>query len=60
MSRSKVKKTYAPRPCAYDKCGVLFTPIREWAKFCSPECRRAAAREKAGGWSVRQCGTRIE
>lgn len=55
---AKPKKAYAPRPCAYSQCGVLFTPIREWQKYHDPECRRAAAKEKVVTICP-NCGTRI-
>jgi hypothetical protein len=49
----------ATRGCG--QCGVLFTPRREHARFCSPECRvawnrhhlrDAAAEDRALEWSI--------
>jgi len=38
---SDAQEAFAPIPCAH--CGALFTPRRDWARFCCRECRLAAA-----------------
>jgi hypothetical protein len=37
----KAKKWKKPTMCAAPECKTMFTPSREWQKFCSPGCKNA-------------------
>jgi hypothetical protein len=43
---STPKKIYQPRICALASCGVEFIPTRGWQIYHTPECRKAAGKEK--------------
>lgn len=46
--------TTVTRNCEYSGCDVIFTPVREHQRFCSPKCRVYASRyDTDGGPSVR-------
>lgn len=41
---AKERVVYEDRECEW--CQTIFTPNREWAKFCSDRCRNANHRDK--------------
>lgn len=51
MSSPK-RKPPRPRCCALPGCGIVFTPARSDAKYCSDQCRWAAAKRAKRGRSV--------
>lgn len=43
----KAKAWQKPRMCEQPECKKLFTPSREWQKYCGPRCQTAVAILKA-------------
>ena len=42
-----------------EHCGGPFQPTRPWSRFCSPECRKAAYRERRRQEAVERLEARV-